>query len=98
MLNPKIIENPEKIKTLLRQPIVIIENALDEAFAENLYTQLLETNNWQQQSTENDLNPEYPSDYSYARKHIDAGTYSTIHTEYNGSPTTDDDAGNDADR
>ena len=72
MLNKNIIDNPDRIREQLKQPVIIIENALDEDFAENLCTQLLDSKLWEMQSTDIDLNPEFRKGYSYKRNHIDA--------------------------
>jgi len=55
MLSSKMLANKELIRKQLRQPLVVIENALDKDIAEQLYKELLRSDAWEHQDrkTEN---------------------------------------------
>jgi Rps23 Pro-64 3,4-dihydroxylase Tpa1-like proline 4-hydroxylase len=71
MLNPDIFFDKEKIRVLLQQPVVIIKDALQSDVAEILYQQLLETDVWEKQGTDEFKSKEYRSDFSFSRDYID---------------------------
>lgn len=49
MLNPAILDNKQEIREQLRQPVLVIKNALQEKKAEQLYEELLSSCAWVKQ-------------------------------------------------
>ena len=70
MLNLDIFSDKEKMHTLLQQPVVIINNALEHKFAEELYQQLIESELWEKQETDENKSAEYHKDFNFKRDHI----------------------------
>lgn len=56
---------------LLRQPVAVIENALENDIAEELFQQLLASDSWEQQGTDTIKSEEYREDFKYHRRSID---------------------------
>jgi predicted 2-oxoglutarate/Fe(II)-dependent dioxygenase YbiX len=54
MLNPEILDNKEEIRSQLRQPVLIIKNALIQKKAEQLHDQLLGSPAWIKQNRKTD--------------------------------------------
>lgn len=71
MLNQDIFSDINKMQELLRQPVVVIDNALESDIAENLYQQLIQANSWEQQGTDTIESSEYSRDFKFKRKSID---------------------------
>lgn len=80
MLNPEKFADWRLIREGLKQPYLVIENALIPEVAEQLYSDLLNYQQWHQQDHRNDLSPEeqlhqdrYNPEYTFSRDKITLG-------------------------
>lgn len=71
MLNQNIFSNTNKLRKLLEQPVVIIDDALDSEVAEELYKQLLKSDAWTKQEIDENKSLEYLDDFYFKRDQID---------------------------
>ena len=71
MLNQDIFSDKDKLRGLLLQPVVVIENALESDFADELYQQLIESSAWTLQGTDVYKSSEYDKNFKYNRQQID---------------------------
>ncbi len=73
MLNQDIFSDKKNMQALLREPVVVIDNALDLNIAEELFQQLMNTNSWELQGTDTLKSSEYDKGFKFKRKNIDIG-------------------------
>lgn len=80
MLNPEIFADTRVIREGLKQPYLVIENALMPEFAEQMYSDLVNYEQWHYQDHRNDLSPKeqlnqnrYSPEYSFSRGKITLG-------------------------
>lgn len=71
MLNQDIFSDKEKMQELLRQPVVVINNALESDVAEELYQQLIESRLWARQGPDEAKSEEYRKGFNFKRDYID---------------------------
>ena len=81
MLNPEKFSDKSAIHEGLKQPYLVIENALLPEIAEQLYSDLIQSEQWRVQDHRNDLpakeqeiQNDYQPDYTFSRDKITLGT------------------------
>jgi len=80
MLNPDVFSDKSAIREGLKQPYLIIRDALVPEVAEQLYSDLLEYQHWDSQDHRRDLSPReqagqdrFNPDYTFSRDKITLG-------------------------